>query len=169
VSALRRSSGGRPVLDDALRAQARYRRAWRAGLAAATLLPGALAGLRAGPPGGAAATGAVTGYVQPCSGLLLPPGPAAGARPLSAAATVVALPGKEYLKPAGRGRYDTVFPAAVAARARVRQDQRFRLGGLSPGRYVILARYTGGNVITWLDVSVTAGGTDDVALPNGCM
>ncbi len=61
-----------------------------------------------------------------------------------------------------------MFPAVVAARERVSQNQKFRLGRLSPGRYVILAHYAGGNAITWLDVSVIAGRTADIYLPNVC-
>ena len=169
MGALPRSTEWRlSVVDEALRAQARHRRVWRAGLAAAMLLA-VFASLRVGAPGsGAASTGTVTGYIQPCSGLPFPLFTPTGARLFSAAATVEALRGKEYLKPVGGGISDWIFPAVVAARERVSQNQKFRLGGLSPGRYVILAHYTGGNTITWWDVSVVAGRMADVNLPNTC-
>ena len=114
-----------------------------------------------------ARTGAVTGYIQPCAGALLFSPARQGV--FSAAAIVEALRGKEYLKPVGGGISRRVFPAAVAARERVSQNQKFRFDRLSPGQYVILARYAGGNAITWLDVSVIAGRTADVDLPNMCM
>jgi len=168
VGALPRSTEWRlSVVDEALRAQARHRRVWRAGLAAAMLLA-VFASLRVGAPGsGAASTGTVTGYIQPCAGALLFSPARQGV--FSAAAIVEALRGKEYLKPVGGGISRRVFPAAVAARERVSQNQKFRFDRLSPGQYVILARYAGGNAITWLDVSVIAGRTADVDLPNMCM
>jgi hypothetical protein len=62
-----------------------------------------------------------------------------------------------------------VFPAVVAGYERVSLNQRFRFDHLAPGRYVILARYTGGNASTWLDVSVAAARVADVLLPNRCL
>ena len=174
MGALRQSTQGRlSVLDDTLRVQARRRRLRRGGLAVVTLLLVVLVGLVLGPgrqpSAGVARTGAVTGYIQPCQGILVPLYTSAGARLFSAAATVEALRGREYLKPLGGGSYRMVFPAVVAARERVSQNQKFRFYHLSPGRYVIQAQYTGGNVSTWLDVSVAAGRTADVDLPNRCM
>jgi hypothetical protein len=69
VGALRQSTEGRlSVVDEVLRAQARHRRSWRAGLAAVMLLT-VFAGLWLGPgrPPGArvAPTGAATGFIQP--------------------------------------------------------------------------------------------------------
>jgi hypothetical protein len=113
-------------------------------------------------------TGAVTGYVQLCQGIAVPLYTETGARVFSAAATVEALPGREYLKPVGGGTYRVVLPRVVVAWERVSQNQKFRLDDLVPGRYVILARYPGGNASTWLDVSVIAGRTADVDLPNVC-
>jgi len=173
VGALRQSTKGQlSVLDDALRVQARRRRLRRGGLAVVTLLLVVLVGLVLGPGrqpnAGMARTGAVTGYIQPCEGSWVPLYTSTGARLFSAAATVEALRGREYLKPLGGGSYRIVFPAVVAARERVSQNQKFRLGRLSPGRYVILAHYAGGNAITWLDVSVIAGRTADIYLPNVC-
>lgn len=149
----------------------RHLRLWRAGLAAAALLA-VFASLWLGPGrprAGVARTGAVTGYIQPCSGLPFPPSTSTGARLFSAAATVEALRGKEYLKPAGDGNYRWVFPAAAAARERVSQNQKFRLDDLAPGRYVILAQYARGNASTSLDVSVAPGQVAEVDLPNPCI
>lgn len=173
VGALRQSTKGQlSVLDDALRVQARRRRLRRGGLAVVTLLLVVLVGLVLGPgrqlSAGMARTGAVTGYIQPCEGIWVPLYTSTGARLFSAAATVEALRGREYLKPLGGGSYRIVFPAVVAARERVSQNQKLRLGRLSPGRYVILAHYAGGNAITWLDVSVIAGRTADIYLPYVC-
>ncbi len=173
---MRQSTERQPSLvDEVLRAQRRRRRWRRAGLAAAMLVLAVFASLRPAPPSrppgaGAARTGTVTGYIQPCVGALLyPPVSSTGARLFSAAATVEALSGKEYPMPLGGGIYRTVFPAAVAARERVSPNQAFRFDRLPPGRYVLLARYAAGNVITWSDVSVIAGRTVDVDLPNMCM
>lgn len=183
MGALRQPHGQRlSILDEVLRDQARHRRSWRAGrtallllavlavlwLALATRLPGA-----DGPPSRIlpliAGTEAVTGYIQPCSGLGSPEYTSTGARLFSAAALVEALPGQEYWKPAGRGTYRVVLPTVVAARDRVSQNQRFRLDDLAPGRYVILARYASGYVTTLLEVSVAPGQVVKVDLPDRCM
>lgn len=174
MGALRQSTKGRlSVLDDALRAQARRRRLRRAGLAVDTLVLAVLVGLVLGtgrqPSAAVARTGVVTGYIQPCEGAPAPLYTSTGARLFSAAATVEALRGQLYLKPLGGGSYRYVFPAMVAAHERVSQNQKFRFDHLSPGRYVILARYAEGTVSTWLDVSVIAGRTADVDLPDMCM
>jgi hypothetical protein len=91
-----------------------------------------------------------------------------GARLFSAAATVEALGGQEYLKPVGDGTYRVVLPTMVAARDRVSQNQKFLLDHLAAGRYVILAQYSGGNVSTSLDVSVAPGQVAEIDLPNTC-
>ena len=177
MGALRQSTKGRlSILDDALRAQAQRRRLRRGVRAVAMLLLVVLVVLVVlvlGPGRqsitGVARTGAVVGYIQPCEGKFVPVYTSTGARVFSAAATVEALRGREYLKPLGGGSYRMVFPAVVAARERVWQNQQFRFDHLSPGRYVFLARYTGGDVSTWLDVSVAAGKTASVDLPNVCM
>jgi hypothetical protein len=121
------------------------------------------------PITGVARTGAVTGYIQPCDGLGVPLYTSTGARLFSAAALVEALPGQRHSETAADGTYRVVLPTAVAARERVSQNQEFRLDHLAPGRYVILADYTGGNVSTFLDVSVAPGKVAEVDLPNTCM
>ena len=151
----------------------RRRRLRRGGLAVFMILSVVLVGLVLGsgrqPSAGMARTGAVMGYIEPCEGSWVLPYTSTGARLFSAAATVEALRGREYLKPLGGGSSRLVFPAVVAARERVSQNQVFRFDYLFPGRYVILAQYTGGNASTWLDVSVAAGRMADVDLPNRCM
>ena len=174
---LRQSTKGRlSVLDDALRAQAQRRRLRRGVRAVAMLLLVVLVVLVVlvlGPGRqsitGVARTGAVAGYIQPCEGKFVPLYTSTGARVFSAAATVEALRGREYLKPLGGGSYRMVFPAVVAARERVWQNQQFRFDHLSPGKYVILAQYAESNASTSLDVSVIAGKAADIYLPNVCM
>lgn len=174
MGALRQSTRGRlSVLDDALRVQARRRRLRRSGLAVVTLLLVVLVGLALGPGRqpitGVVRTGAVTGYIQPCDGLGVPLHTSTGARLFSAAALVEALPGQEHPKTAADGTYWVALPTVVAARERVLRNQKFRLDHLAPGRYVILAEYAGGNVSTFLDVSVAPGKVAEIDLPNTCM
>ena len=167
------TGGGVSVLDEVLRVQARYRRVRRAALAAAMLLLVVSADLWFGQehPLRAAGTrtGVVTGYIHSCAGVLFPPITPTGARVFSAAATVEARPGREHWRPGGPGVFWEVLPARVAARESVAQNQRFRLDHLAPGRYVILARYAGGNMSTSLDVLVAADKVTDIELPNTCM
>jgi len=163
------------VLDEVLQGQARHRRVQRSTVVAAILLLAAFAGLRPAtvqpPPLSARAvpTGAVTGYIQPCNGLGIPLHTSTGALLFSAAATVEALRGQEHLKPVGHGTWLLVLPAVVAEQESVTQNQQFRFGHLAPGRYVIRARYSGGNVSTYLNLLVAAGKVVDVDLPNTCM
>jgi hypothetical protein len=168
---VRQSSGGHPaVVEQVLRPQARYRPLWWATPAAALFLLGVLAGCgpARSPAGAIAPTATVTGYIQPCAGLPFPLKASTGARLFSAAATVEALRGHEHQKPMGDGVSQTVFPAAIAARERVSQNQKFRFDHLASGPYVILARYAGGTAITSLDVSAAAGKIVNVDLPNAC-
>jgi hypothetical protein len=176
VAAVRRSFQDRlSVLDEVLRVQARRRRARRSTVVAAILLLAAFAGLRLAaaqsPPLRAPAgpAGTVTGYIQPCNALGIPLHTSSGTPLFSAAATVEALRGVEHVKPAGHGTWLLVLPAPVAAQESVAQNQQFRFGHLAPGRYVIRARYSGGNVSTYLSVLVAAGKVADVDLPNICV
>jgi hypothetical protein len=170
------------VLDEVLRRQMRHRQLRRAGLAALFLLavcalmwlgPSTRLAFTSSPPSRAlpwvAESGAVTGYIQPCSGLGSPMYTSTGAQLFSAAAVVEALPGQTSVMPVGHGIYQMVLPTVVAVRERVGQNQKFWLGHLVPGRYVILARYAGGNASTSLEVSVAPGQVVGVDLPNTCM
>jgi len=170
------------VLDEVLRGQARHRRLWHAGLAALLLLTvfaalwlGSSRGrpIAGGAPGRAlpwaVGTGAVTGYIRPCSGTGFPVDASTGVRLFSAAALVEALPGQGHPQTAADGTYRVVLPTVVASRERVSQNEPFELGDLAPGRYVILARYAGGNASTYVDVSVAPGQVVMVDLPNTCI
>ena len=182
MGALRERAGERlSVLDEVLRGQARHRRLRHAGLAALLLLAVFAAlwlgsarrtPIAGGTPGHAlpwtVKTGAVTGYIQPCSGTGFPVDASTGTRLFSAAALVEALPGQEHLETAADGTYRMVLPAVAASRERVSQNQAFELDDLAPGRYVILAQYEGGNVSTYVDVSVAPGQVVMVVLPDTC-
>ena len=182
MDALRERAGERLfVLDEVLRGQARRRRLRRAGFVALLLLVAVAAVWLGSSPrtpvaDGAPAralpwaveTGTVTGYIQPCSGTGFPVDTSTGARLFSAAALVEALPGQEHAKTAADGTYRVVLPAVVAARERVSQNEAFELGDLTPGWYVILAQYAGGNASTYVDVSVAPGQVVMVDLPDTC-
>jgi hypothetical protein len=178
VGALGERAGERlSVLDEVLRGQARRRRLCRAGLAALLLLT-VFAALWLGssrhiPVAGgtpdralpwSVETGAVSGYIQPCSGS----GVATVVRQFSAAALVEALPGQEHPTTAADGTYRVVLPTVIAARERVSQNQAFELGDLAPGRYVILAHYARSIVSTYVNVSVAPGQVVMVDLPDTC-
>ena len=182
MGALRERAGERlSVLDEVLRGQARHRRLWRAGLAALLLLAvfaalwlgSSRTPIAGGTPGRAlpwsVETGAVTGYIQPCSGTGVPVDASTGGRLFSAAALVEALPGQEHPTTAADGTYRVVLPTVVASRERVSQNQAFQLDDLAPGRYVILAQYAGDNVSTYVNVSVAPGQVVMVDLPGTCM
>jgi len=138
------------------------------GLAAAGALSGSVPAPRSVPgpasvPGRhaplAAQAGTVTGYIDACTGLGL-------ALPY-AAGTVTALPGQVTWVPAGAGTSRPRFPAVVAARQHVGQDQRFSFQ-LAPGDYVLVGHYDAGNTTTYVDVAVVAGQVLQRDLPNLC-
>ncbi len=183
MGALREPAGERlSVLDEVLRGQARRRRWRHAGLAALLLLTVFAAlwlgssrrtSIAGGIPDRAlpwsVETGAVAGYIQPCSGIEVPvDAPTGAARLFSAAALVEALPGQEHPTTAADGTYRVVLPTMVASRERVSQNQGFELGDLAPGRYVILAQYAGSIVSTYVNVSVAPGQVVLVDLPDTC-
>jgi hypothetical protein len=103
--------------------------------------------------------GGVTGYIDPCEGI--------GTGLPYAAATVMALRGRETWKPDGHGTRRLQFPATVAARQHVGENHQFHFD-LAPGRYVLLARYDRGNGMSFLDVSIAAGRVLHRDLPNLC-
>jgi hypothetical protein len=164
---LRRLGGERlSVLDEVLRGHARHRWWRRAGVAA--LLLAVFAALWLDIPRAGGPSGAVTGYVRPCSGIGVPVDSSTGARLFSAAALVEALPGQQRQDTAADGTFWVALPKVVASRERVSQNQAFELEDLAPGRYVILAQYTGINMSTFVDVSVAAGQVVTVELPDLC-
>jgi hypothetical protein len=182
VGALREPAGERlSVLDEVLRGHARHRRLRRAGLAALLLLVVFAAlwlsaspriSIAGGTPDRAlpwsVETGGVTGYIEPCSGTGFPVDASTGARVFSAAALVEALPGQWHSQTAADGTYRVVLPTVVASRERVSQNEAFELDDLAPGRYVVLAQYAGGNVSTYVNVSVAPGQVVLLDLPDTC-
>lgn len=133
------------------------------GLAGAGALSGSGPAARGGPGRPAsvgAQVGGVTGYIDTCQGILTAASP-------YAAGTVTAFRGWETLKPVGHGTYRLQFPAAIAARQHVSENQKFYFD-LPPGRYVLVARYDRGNAMTFRDVSISAGQVLHRDLPNTC-
>jgi hypothetical protein len=101
----------------------------------------------------AARTGEVTGYLDPCVGVVLP-----GQRntPAFAPGTVTALRGRQTWQRTGDG-YRLQLPAtAPAAREHVAKNQAFALN-LPAGGYTLVARYDGGNGLNLINVTVRAG------------
>lgn len=161
------------VLIEQARAHARRRRR-KTGLAVLIIaaIGGGLAGTgtwsgsRPAAPSGpgrpaplTAHTGEVTGYIDPCEGVNVGLPYAAG--------TVTALRGTETWKPDGPGTWRLQFPADVAARQHIGENQEFNFD-LAPGRYVLVARYDRGNAMSFLDVSIAAGRILHRDLPNLC-
>ena len=116
----------------------------------------------------AAGTGIVTGHLAAC--FAIPP--RTGPLPVTPG-TVVALRGRMTEKRVGPGSWVYVFPkgpAAASEHISDNYDQTFRFA-LAPGHYVIAGRYdrSSGYYMTLREVTVTAGGTVRVNLPNECM
>lgn len=104
-------------------------------------------------------TGEVTGYIDPCEGIDIGLPYAAG--------TVTALSGRPTWKPDGHGTSRLQLPATVAARQHVDENHTFRFD-LAPGQYVLMARYDGGNAVSFLDVTIAAGRDLNRNLPDLC-
>jgi hypothetical protein len=181
VSTLPEAERSRPeALIAEARAHARRRRLKLAvalvllvGLAAAAVLIGrVVSGTRATARPRqavlAAGTGTVTGHLAACFGIL----PRTGALPVTPG-TVVALRGRMTEKRAGPDSWIYMFPkgpAAASEHISDNYDQTFRFA-LAPGHYVIAGRYDydpPGYYGTFSQVTVTAGATIRVDLPNLC-
>jgi hypothetical protein len=108
----------------------------------------------------AARTGTVTGYIDACEGVSLP-----GSH--HAAGTVTALRGRYIWKDNSRGTPRLQLPATAAARQHVAEGQAFSFD-LAVGQYVLVVRDGGGNVLSFVDVTVTAGRVLHQDLPNLC-
>jgi hypothetical protein len=108
-----------------------------------------------------ARTGAVTGYIEACAGVFIP-----GSQ-RHAAGTVTALRGRYSWKDDNRGTPRLRLPATTAARQHVAAGQAFSFD-LEVGRYVLLVRDGGGNVLSFVDVTVSAGRVLHQDLPNLC-
>jgi hypothetical protein len=109
----------------------------------------------------AARAGRVTGYIDACRGIAIP-----GAPPY-AAGTVIALRGRPTWKDNGPGTYRLQLPATAAARQHVAEGQPFSFD-LSVGQYVLVVGDDGRSVLSFVDVTVTAGRVLHQDLPNLC-
>ena len=160
------------------RAHARRRRL-KAAMALAVLAAAALAAVltaratpgsdrpaHARPAAPAAATGIVSGHLAACFGI-----PPANGRRVTPG-TVVALRGHITWKPTAPGTWMIVYPKGPAVASQHisdNYDQTFRFA-LPPGHYVLAGRYDpGSGYDTSREVTVTAGATFRVDLPNVCM
>lgn len=98
------------------------------------------------------ATGAVTGFIEPCVGT-------ASHRVPSAAGTVIASRGVGRLQPVTGGEPQIAPNNNVAARQHVNKNQAYRLV-LAPGPYVLTASYDESGVPeTFFAVTVAPGAT----------
>jgi hypothetical protein len=115
-------------------------------------------------------TGVVTGRLEACRALPIGIGPFKN-NPLPVTpGTVTVLRGQETWKPVGHGTYKLVLPTTVLARAYIGDNyhQMFHFM-LPPGPYVLVGRYTSGNIISTWPISVTAGTILHQDVPNECM
>jgi hypothetical protein len=113
----------------------------------------------------AARTGEVTGYLDPCIGMVLP---GRQDTPAFAAGTVTALRGRQTWRRTGDGYYQLQLPAtAPTARQHVAKNQAFALN-LPPGGYTLVARYDNGNGLNVITVTVRAGQVIRQNFPDIC-
>lgn len=112
----------------------------------------------------AARTGHVTGYLDPCIGVVLP---GRQNTPAFAAGTVTALRGRQTWKHTADG-YQLQPPAtAPVAREHVAKNQAFALN-LPAGGYTLVARYDDGNILNFINVTVRAGQVIRENFPDIC-
>jgi len=118
------------------------------------------------PAAPVAGTGIVTGHLAACFGI-----PPTNGRRITPG-TVVALRGHITWKPTAPGTWMMVYPKGPAVASQHisdNYDQTFRFA-LPPGHYVLAGRYDpGSGYDTSREVTVTAGATLRVDLPNVCM
>lgn len=110
----------------------------------------------------AARTGEVTGYLDPCVGVVLP-----GRPPVFAAGTVTALRGRQTWQRSGGSDTFQLPSAAPVAREHVAKNQAFALR-LATGQYTLVARYDGGNDGSFINVTVRAGQVVRQDFPDIC-
>ena len=111
----------------------------------------------------AANTGTVIGGIIPCAGI-----PYAG-EPHYAAGTVSVLAGQIRWRSTGPGTSTIVFPTAAVVTEQVGVDASYDFA-LLPGDYVLRANFPPpANIEPWVSVTIHAGQTQYVDIPNACM
>jgi len=112
------------------------------------------------PPAG---QGSVDGGIVPCAAL----GPPSGVQ--YAAGTVVVLEGRVTWRSTGPGSSVAVFPKVIAARETIATNASYQFG-LPPGEYVLQAHFPApANVTPFIAITVRAGVTQHVDIPNMCI
>jgi hypothetical protein len=108
-------------------------------------------------------TGTVTGGIIPCSGL-----PLLG-EPHYAAGIVTVLEGQIHWRTTGPGTSVQVFPTTVVVTEQVGVDTSYDFV-LPAGDYVLRARFPVPRTIApWVSVTVHAGQTEHIDIPNLCI
>jgi hypothetical protein len=108
-------------------------------------------------------TGTVTGGIIPCSALGI------AGEPHYAAGIVTVLEGQLHVRSTGRGTSMIVLPMTVVVAEQVGVDATFDFI-LKPGDYVLRARFPVPRTIApWVSVTVHAGQTGRIDIPNMCI
>lgn len=135
-------------------------RSWAWIICAFVVVVGASACGSPSPPPG---KGLVVGGIIRCAALAPPSGVQ------YAAGTVTALEGKMTWRSSGSGTSVAVFPKVVAARESVAMNGSYQFA-LAPGDYVLQAHFPPpANVSPFISLTVKAGTTEQVDIPNICM
>jgi hypothetical protein len=108
-------------------------------------------------------TGTVTGGIIPCEALGI------AGEPHYAAGTVTVLEGQIHWRTTGPGTSVQVFPTTVVVTEQVGVDTSYDFT-LRPGGYVLRARFAPpANVEPSVSVTVHAGQTEHIDIPNMCI
>jgi hypothetical protein len=108
-------------------------------------------------------TGTVTGGIIPCEALGI------AGEPHYAAGTVTVLEGQIHWRTTGPGTSVQVFPTTVVVTEQVGVDTSYDFT-LRPGGYVLRARFAPpANVEPSVSVTVHAGQTEHIDIPNTCI
>ena len=108
-------------------------------------------------------TGTVTGGIIPCSGLPL------SGEPHYAAGIVTVLEGQIHWRTTGPGTSVQVLPTTVVVTEQVGVDTSYDFF-LPAGDYVLRARFPEPRTIApWVSVTVPAGQTEHIDIPNLCI
>jgi hypothetical protein len=114
-------------------------------------------------------TGTVTGGIIPCAALFY------SGEPHYAAGTVTVLEGQVHWRSTGPGTSEEVLPTTVVVGEQVGVDASYDFI-LGPGDYVLRARFpppsfpvpSGSVIEPWVAVTVHAGQTEHIDIPNMC-